>query len=101
MELITPSVVALWGVLGTTMSTLGMVLADQPTAPHHAEGSMSESTLVPLGMLMAGIAVTAALVWKVANQKHIVELNMKDLENRIDRLEEELSKVEGELKQDR
>jgi len=102
MEIFTPATVALWGTLGTTMTSLGVVLADK-SQKVLAESTFTETTLVPVGMMLAGIAVTAALVWKVANQKHTVELNMKDLENRIRRLEDELKSVETELddKQDK
>jgi hypothetical protein len=102
MEIFTPATVGLWGTLGTTMTSLGVVLSEKSQAVL-ADTTFTETTLVPVGMMLAGIGVTAALVWKVANQKHIVELNMKDLENRIGRLEHELKSVETELddKQDK
>lgn len=102
MEIFTPATVGLWGTLGTTMTSLGVMLTNK-TQTILAESAFTENTLVPVGMMLAGIAVTAALVWKVANQKHTVDLNIKDLENRIRRLEDELKSVETELddKQDK
>ena len=102
MEIFTPSAVGLWGTLGTTMTSLGVLLSER-SQQMLAETTFTETTLVPVGMMLAGISVTAALVWKVAHQKHTVELNMKDLENRIRRLEDELTSVESELhdKQDK
>lgn len=102
MEIFTPATVGLWGTLGTTMTSLGVVLSEK-SQKVLAESTLTETTLVPVGMMLAGIGVTAALVWKVANQKHTVDLNIKDLENRIRRLEDELKSVETELddKQDK
>lgn len=98
MEIFTPVTVGLWGALGTTMTSLGVMLfGERPLVL--AESAFTDTTLVPVGMMLAGIAVTAALVWKVAHQKHTVELNIRDIENRIRRLEDEIKSVEDELEE--
>jgi len=81
VEIFTPTTVACWGILGTTLSSFGVLMKESPAV----------SDAVPFGVVLTGVVVTATLVWKVAHQKHTVDLNIKDLENRIESLEEQLA----------
>ena len=67
---------------GTTAVGLAGVMDTSKTSV------LSESTLVPLGLFFLGLAMATTMVWKVATHKATVEARLKDLVNRIDRIEE-------------
>ncbi len=51
---------------------------------------LSEGTLIPLGLFLAGLAMTSNLVWKVASHKAGTEMRLKELFKRMERLEKSL-----------
>ena len=48
---------------------------------------LSESTLIPFGLFLAGLAFTSTLIWKVASHKAATEMKLKELERKVERLE--------------
>jgi len=48
---------------------------------------LSEDTLVPFGLFLAGLAFTSTLIWKVASHKAATEMKLKELEKKVERLE--------------
>ena len=48
---------------------------------------INESTLIPLGLFLAGLTMTTTLVWKAASQKAATDMKLKELIDRVDRLE--------------
>ena len=48
---------------------------------------LSESTLIPFGLFLAGLAMTTTVVWKVATHKAATDGKLKSLLKRMDRLE--------------
>ena len=55
------------------------------------QGVFNESTLVPFGLFMAGLTMTAMVVWKVAGHKAQTDLKLNDLIHRIERMEEAIN----------
>ena len=51
--------------------------------------TLTEHTWIPLGLFLAGIAMTATVVWKVASHKTNTDAKLLDLQKRIKRLEKE------------
>ena len=51
--------------------------------------TLTEQTWIPLGLFLAGIAMTATVVWKVASHKTNTDAKLLDLQKRIKRLEKE------------
>ena len=48
---------------------------------------LSEGTLIPFGLFLAGLAFTSTLVWKVASHKAATEMKIKELEKKVEKLE--------------
>ena len=48
---------------------------------------LSEGTLIPFGLFLAGLAFTSTLIWKVASHKAATEMKLKELEKKVERLE--------------
>ena len=48
---------------------------------------INESTLIPLGLFLAGLAMTTTVVWKAASQKAATDMKLKELIDRVERLE--------------
>ena len=48
---------------------------------------INESTLIPLGLFLAGLAMTTTVVWKAASQKVATDMKLKELIDRVERLE--------------
>lgn len=51
---------------------------------------LSEKTLIPLGIFIAGIGVVSTIAWKLATVATRVLVRMENLERRISRIEDEL-----------
>lgn len=81
----TPAFVSFSGILATILSVTGTMVGEGAVTTQ-GEG------IIPVTMLVSGICVTATLVWKVATQKHTVDLNIKDIESRIRNLEKQIEK---------
>ncbi len=50
---------------------------------------LSEDTLIPFGLFLAGLAFTSTLIWKVASHKAATEIKQQELEKRLEKLENE------------
>ena len=48
---------------------------------------LNENTLIPFGLFLAGLAMTTTVVWKVASQKAATDMKVKELIDRVERLE--------------
>ena len=48
---------------------------------------MNSSTLVPIGILLSGIALSATLAWKSSSMQTRLEMKIEQLEEKIDKLE--------------
>jgi len=48
---------------------------------------MNSSTLVPIGILLSGIALSATLAWKSSSMQTRLEMKIERLEEKIDKLE--------------
>lgn len=86
MVIVTPTTVLLWGALSSTVTAMGAMAAEAVTHQQQANVVGGEA-LVPLGILFTGISLTVALVWRVATQKHTMDLGIQELRHRIDLLE--------------
>lgn len=49
---------------------------------------MNSSTLVPIGILLSGIALSATLAWKSSSMQTRLEMKIEQLEEKIKRLED-------------
>ena len=49
--------------------------------------TLTGNTLIPLGLFLAGIAMTSAMVWGIATHKSRIENDLRDLKRRIRDLE--------------
>ncbi len=81
----TPAFVSFSGIFATILSVTGSIAAES------ASNSQAEG-IIPVTMLVTGMCVTATLVWKVATQKHTVDLNIKDIESRIRNIEKQIER---------
>ena len=52
-------------------------------------GIISESTLLPLSLFIGGIAFTATLTWRASSAKSNLTHQLKQIERRLDSLEQE------------
>jgi len=79
-------------VVGVTSSgTTAIGLASIASASTQtATPTVSLETWMPLGLFLAGIAMTATLVWKVATHKSLTDSKLKQIEKQIDELEKKL-----------
>ena len=75
-------VVALVGVSSSGTSAIGLasITAPQNTITH-------DSTWIPLGFFLGGIALTITTVWKVATHKTKTDAKIESLEQKIKWLE--------------
>jgi hypothetical protein len=74
---------AILGVSGSGTSAVGLAGI---TATGNA-GSLDTNTLVPLGLFLGGVFLTASLVWRAATRTSGVENEISRLRDRIERLE--------------
>ncbi len=70
------------GVSSSGTSAVGLAGVISPT------NTLSETTLIPLGLFLAGLAMTTTVVWKVASHNAKTDAKMTDLIRRIEQLEE-------------
>ena len=73
-------------VLGVSSSgTSAIGLATMSSVDN--SNQLSTNTWIPLGLFLAGIAMTATVVWKVASHKAKTDAKLKELQQRLKRLE--------------
>ena len=53
---------------------------------------IDENTLVPIGILLTGVAVSATLAWKAATKNAAYKNKLKELDKRINELEKKRKK---------
>jgi hypothetical protein len=58
-------------------------------------GILNEETLIPFGLFLGGLAMTATVVWKVAGHKAKTDIKLNDLLRRIERIEEDNKRKES------
>ena len=78
---------AIVGVSSSGSASIGLAaLADNAGTGN----SLTTDTWVPLGLFLAGVAMTATVVWKVAAHKTITDQRIKEITRRMQLLEEKL-----------
>ncbi|MAK37899.1 MAG: hypothetical protein CMC15_17200 [Flavobacteriaceae bacterium] len=80
IEAVTLAVV---GVSSSGTSAIG--LATLTTATN--SNTLTTQTWIPLGLFLAGVAMTASVVWKVASHKAKTDAKLQELQERLNRLE--------------
>ena len=78
---------AILGVSSSGTSAIG--LATMGVAKN--SNTLSTETWIPLGLFLAGIAITATTVWKVAAHKAKTDAKISTLEEKVDALEKHKS----------
>lgn len=53
-------------------------------------GVLNESTLIPFGLFLAGLAMTTTVVWKVASHKAHTDSKLNEVMRRLEQLEIEV-----------
>ena len=71
--------------IGTTSSSGAAAIGY--AAMQQQQTVMNSSTLVPIGILLSGIALSATLAWKSSSMQTRLQMKIEHLEKRIDRLE--------------
>lgn len=59
---------------------------------------LNQDTLIPFGLFLAGLAMTATVIWKVASHKAGTEVTMREIIKRLDRLEKTLYQIQSRKK---
>ena len=77
---------AIFLIIGTTSGSGAAAIGY--AAMQQQQTTLNESTLVPLGILLSGIALSATLAWKSSSTHTRLQLKVEELENRIIRLED-------------
>jgi len=85
IEAVTLAVV---GVSSSGTSAIG--LATMTTATN--SNTLTTQTWIPLGLFLAGVAMTASVVWKVASHKAKTDAKLLELQERLNRLEKSKKK---------
>jgi len=73
------------GVASSGTTAVGLAGVMDVSAP--GGNVINESTLIPLGFFLSGLAMTTTVVWKAASQKAATDMKLKELIDRVERLE--------------
>ncbi|QDP48653.1 MAG: hypothetical protein Unbinned97contig1000_38 [Prokaryotic dsDNA virus sp.] len=84
IEAVTLAVV---GVSSSGTSAIGLA-----TMTVTNSNTLTTETWIPLGLFLAGVAMTASVVWKVASHKAKTDAKLLELQERLNRLEKSKKK---------